>query len=72
MDSIGERAVKAIKRHVKKGELGIELKNLDIPTCTFNSWMNGRNNPSAYYLKRMTLAGYDVIWILTGKENKNA
>ncbi len=71
MDTIGERAAKAIKRRVRWGEIGTELKKLDIQTSTFNSWMIGRTNPSAYYLKQMALAGYDVYWILTGKEEDN-
>lgn len=70
METIGQRAAKAIKKRVRRGEWGIELKKLGIPNDTFYSWVNARNNPSAYYLQQMALAGYDVIYILTGKENK--
>lgn len=33
------------------------------------SWMNG-TSPSAMHLARLYFLGADVIWILTGKKNK--
>ena len=73
METIGQRAAYAIKLHgIRLGTNAVgESDRLDIPRDNFYAWKNGRSDPSAYYLKKMVLAGYDVLWILTGKENKN-
>jgi len=68
--TIGERAARAIKSRVPdKKQREVELAKLDIPKGTFGHWQCGKGDPSAYYLKQMALAGYDVFYILTGKEN---
>ena len=69
-DTIGKRAVKAIKANLRWGELTKTLKEIGIPRNTFESWMLGDVDPSAHYPKKMALAGYDVHWILTGKERQ--
>lgn len=78
MGTIGERAAKAIQQQAMKGtsanrrtiKVKDELDRLDIPQENFYHWKKGESNPSAYYLQQMALAGYDVIWILTGKEKE--
>jgi hypothetical protein len=47
----------------------MELAKLDIPKGTYYHWLHGKYNPTAYYLQRMALAGYNIYFILTGKEN---
>lgn len=69
--TIGERAARAIKSRAPYGTLKDELGRLNIALNTFYAWRNGAQDPSAYYLRRMALAGYDVIYILTGKENQH-
>lgn len=69
MDTIGERAAKAIMRRVKYGSVKPEMERMDIPVPNFYGWANGTKNPSAYYLQKMAFNGYDVLWILTGEEN---
>ena len=70
--TIGQRAVKAIDK--KAEEYGItamlECAQMGIDMGTYRGWKNSRYEPSAFFLKQMALAGYDVFWILTGrKEN---
>jgi hypothetical protein len=69
--SIGERAARAIKARAPRGKLTDELKRLGINTWVFYDWKNDRSDPSAYNLQSLALAGYDVIYILTGKENSH-
>lgn len=66
--TIGERAAREIKSRAPRGKLMEELKRLDV-SDTFYRWVRGEADPSAYYLQKLALAGYDVIYILTGKEN---
>lgn len=70
METIGERAARLIKERVRYGKVKPELDRIGVDTYAFYGWDEGRYNPSAYYLQQMALAGYDVIYILTGKENK--
>lgn len=67
--TIGERAARAIKSRSKPRKFVAELQKLDIEINAFYRWTRGECDPSAYYLRQMALAGYDVIYILTGKEN---
>ena len=68
--TIGQMMALALEKRAK--EKGItskqECENLSIPYETFLDWRKRILCPSSYYLKRLALAGYDVIWILTGKE----
>ena len=71
-ETIGNRAVIAIKDRANKNGISLhqEAKKIGIDARSTTLWsQNG--NPSAYYLQQMALAGYDVIWILTGKESNN-
>ncbi len=66
--TIGERAVQAIRDRTKKNQTTQELEcaKLGISSRVFFGWEKQGINPSAYFLQQMALAGYDVIWILTG------
>ena len=68
--TIGERAAKEItKRAFMKGIASYkEAENMGITSCMLSGWRM-KYNPSAYYLRQMALAGYDVIYILTGEKN---
>ena len=72
METIGERAYKEIKKRAKQNGVAIskEAETLGITSPRLSSWKDN-TNPCAYHLQQMALAGYDVIYILTGKENKN-
>lgn len=69
MDTIGTRAAKAIMRRVKYGTTRPEMERMNICYTNFYQWASGKRNPSAFHLRKMALEGYDVVWILTGKEN---
>lgn len=66
--TIGERAYQAIRDKAGRKNICAELKRLDIVPQSFYAWRNGTANPSAYYLRSMALAGYDIMWILTGEK----
>ena len=70
MLSCGQRAAKAIRERSEKNGTSIreECRKLNMETIVHYRWERGDFNPSAYFLKQMALAGYDVIYILTGKE----
>lgn len=67
--SIGERAAKAIRDRAKENNttFGAELKKLNIFQYAVTEWEKKGYAPSAHYLQKMCLAGYDVIYILTGE-----
>jgi hypothetical protein len=44
-----------------------ECENLSIPYDTFRDWRKRSKFPSSYYLRRLALADYDIVWILTGE-----
>ena len=69
--AIGERAVKAIRDRAKEKRITFEaeLKNLNFFKTSIKAWQEKGYAPSAYYLQKMCLAGYDVIYILTGVKN---
>lgn len=71
--TIGMRAAEAIKERARKNgsTLTSEFENLGLCRKVFGDWQKRGIDPSAYYLQQMALAGYDVIYILTGKENNN-
>lgn len=68
MDKIGIRAVEAIEETAKKNGISAakEYRKMDIPPSVFHSWKWRNFSPSAYYLRSMAQAGYDVRYILTG------
>lgn len=71
MDKIGIRAAEAIKTRaiVNKTKLGVELKKLHVSHALLYKWRKQGFAPSAFFLSKMALEGYDVIWILTGGKN---
>lgn len=73
MENIGKRAAKAIRERAKQNgtKLGQESLKVDVSRKVMNDWEKRNRNPSAYFLQQMALAGYDVIWILTGVEKNN-
>ena len=72
MESIGERAAQAIRERASQNgtRLEEELKKLGILKKSFEVWECGRFSPSAYFLQQMALAGYDVLYILTGAQEE--
>lgn len=68
MDNIGQRAVIAIEDMARKNgrKVSKEYQSLDITATVFYAWKRKNFSPSAYYLSKMVLAGYDVPYILTG------
>lgn len=74
METIGERALQAIRERseMNKTKFCEECKKINATKQVAINWGSRGLNPNAYFLQQMALAGYDVIWILTGKENKNA
>ena len=71
--TIGERAAHLIR--VKATMKGIpiceECKSIGATRKVYDDWNKRGRNPTSYFLQQMALAGYDVLWILTGKENNN-
>jgi hypothetical protein len=71
--SIGERAVLAIREMAKKRNVCVdnECTRLGMSRKNLSDWQKRGLCPSAHFLQQMALAGYDVIWILTGGSNEN-
>lgn len=71
MGCIGERAAQAIRERAKLNgtTLSCEYGKLNVPRKTFCYWQNGIYDPNAYFLQQMALAGYEVIYILTGEKH---
>lgn len=71
MGSIGERAAQAIRERAKLNGTtkSHEQELLNLTRKTFCSWARGEYDPNAYFLQKMALAGYDVIYILTGDKH---
>ena len=68
---IGLRAADELLRIVGEEDISMTAayKELNIPSSCFWRWQHGTNAPSADTLASMYLAGYDVIYILTGKRS---
>ena len=68
MGKIGYRAVEAIEERARENgtRVSTERHNVDVSREVFRCWKAKGVDPSAYFLKNMALAGYDVIYILTG------
>ena len=69
METIGQRAAKAIRNRSKESgtPLEEELLNVYVSRKVLCDWENHNRNPQAYFLQQMALAGYDIYWILTGR-----
>lgn len=67
MDKIGKRAAEAILKKIGSGsDYHKELDRLNLTRQSLHQWETGKHTPSAKVLRRMALAGYDLVWILTG------
>lgn len=66
--SIGHRAFELISA---KGNVSKETREIGISKSKAYDWANGLC-PSARSLQAMALAGYDVMYILTGRRANNA
>ena len=71
MRTIGERAAHLIR--VKATMKGItideECENIGASRKVYRDWRKCGRNPTGYFLQQMALAGYDVIYILTGEKD---
>lgn len=72
METIGNRAYKEIEKRARKNGIkpSSEAAKLGIHSGILSIWKRN-GNPSAYFLQQMALAGYDVIYILTGERSNN-
>ena len=70
---IGRRAAEAIRRTANENgtSYGFELDCAGVSREQLYQWEHGKCDPTGILLQRMALAGYDVHYILTGKEYKN-
>ena len=66
--TIGQRAAQLIKERAKKNNRMVEweLLLLEINEASFRDWQKGRYEPSAYFLQKLALDEYDVMYILVG------
>ncbi len=73
MDKIGIRIAQAIREraHQSGTKFYEERRKLDISAQNIYNWTKGGFLPTAYYLREMALAGYDVHWILTGRKHED-
>jgi hypothetical protein len=49
-----------------------QLEQMGLGKNLFNHWGNGHGAPSAMVLQKMEKAGYDVMYILTGRKSQPA
>lgn len=71
LDTIGKRAAFAIDqrkvhKRIKKRDVYAEI---DATYITVSNWRCGNTDPKGYHLQQMAFAGYDVMWILTGRKS---
>lgn len=73
MDKIGVRTAQAIRERAKQNGTSVrqECQKINVLPGNISNWEKGKVNPTAYFLQEMALAGYDVIWILTGRKYEN-
>lgn len=66
--TIGQRAARAIRDRAGANGTSYteEIAKLDVSWRVLHGWERLNMNPNAYYLRKMVLAGYDVISILIG------
>lgn len=50
----------------------LQLRDMGLGKNLSYAWANGICSPSSKALRAMALAGYDVMYILTGKRSKEA
>ena len=66
---IAKRAAYALLE--REAQTGIttrdQLEDMDLHRSTFHAWQQLGRTPSGDVLRRMALAGYDVLYILTGR-----
>lgn len=68
MKEIGTRAMKEIyNRQDSEHDLNDLCFEIDITRATLGNYKKRKSIPSGSVLRRMALAGYDVIYILTGE-----
>lgn len=69
---IGIRAAQAIRKMAYERDTTIqaECDRIGCIRPNFDNWEKGCA-PSSPWLEIMALAGYDVIWILTGRSDTN-
>lgn len=74
MSDIGKRAAEQVRNmaELKKLSLRAATRHIDVGYATFYTWEHGQTDPGAYVLARMLETGYDINYILLGKENNNA
>lgn len=68
--TIGQRAAHAVKVRAWKEETSFfaQCRKIDVFDAQLRAWAAGKANPCAVTLANMYEAGYDIVWILTGKE----
>ena len=71
MGDIGHRAAQAIEERSKANgrTLTEEFRALGMYAKTKGDWKERGIDPSAYWLQQLAFAGFDVMWILTGKSD---
>ena len=71
-ETINLRAVQEVERRAKKSgtKVSAELCKIGAYREMLYSWKHNKNSVSGYYLQQMALAGYDVVYILTGKRQE--
>lgn len=67
MENIGVRAAKEIyNRQDSEHSLEDVLNEIGLTRASLSYWTKQRHVPGGKILRKMALAGYDVIYILTG------
>lgn len=67
----GEMGTRAAELLLKADKpLNKQLRELGLGKNLLYGWSDGVCAPSAFALRAMALAGYDVMYILTGKRSK--
>ena len=68
MSDIGRRAAEAVREKAREYEVSytFELGCLGITREHLYSWERRGYDPKAEILRKMCLAGYDIVYILTG------
>lgn len=74
MGDIGVRAADAIRRMsgVHDVSLAAECRSLGATYGALYCWEHGETDPGSFIIARMLENGYDINYVLLGKEKKNA
>ena len=69
MTGIGKRTAQLlIEREAQTGvPARKQLENMGMRPRNLSAWQSEGRNPGGYALSQMALAGYDVMYILTGR-----